>query len=143
MGRPPKSTRDHQRAGTYVPSRHGHRNDETVTSGEPERPGWVKEDLVANWMWDTILGHTAAGVLSRPDTVLLAGTCRWFSVWHGLMAQGTPTYKDVVQAAAAWKAVTTGLGKLGVSPVDRCRLTARAPAKADDPKDKFFKVVGA
>jgi phage terminase small subunit len=143
-GRPPKSTAEHKRNGTYTPSRHGHRQDEMVSTGASRRPAWVKTPH-AKWLWDHVSKALADGVLTSADTPIFAAACRWWDLWRGFDARigngEDDEYRMTILAVTAWKQCDGCLTKMGLSPTQRTKLQLLASAEAEpDDDERFFKV---
>ena len=139
-GRPPKTEEQHRRDGTYQPCRHGGSD---PARGKPRRPDWLDDD--AGWLWDVLtenmVGHKA------PDSPLIAGLCRWWSLWRkwdrALEHGSIDAYKGAIMASMAWKNVLATSTKLGISITDRMKL--RHIGEAGEPKDEksgFLGMVG-
>lgn len=145
-GRPPKSTAAHKRDGTYKPSRHASREDESVATGQCRRPAWVKTRN-GKWLWDHVAKSLAEGVLVSADAPIFAAACRWWDLWRGFderIGNGVDDeYRMTILAVTAWKQCDGCLTKLGLSPTQRTKLHALATeAPRQDDKTRFFKVCG-
>ena len=132
MGNPRKPVVSLKLAGTYRADRHGDRGGQW-SSDPPEQPPDL--DGVALEMWQQLVSSVPAGVLTSSDSFMLVGACRWYSLWLRFDRQirdgvGDP-YKVTILACAAWKAFMNAAGRLGLSPVDRAKLTIPEPNTPD------------
>lgn len=137
-GRPPKSKAQHKRDGTFVPSRHANRLDDSAFAGElPPCPltGTAAE------LWAQVVKASPEGQLRAIDESHLAGLCKWGSEYERIndaLRDVDPVdpahYRLLCAAAMAWKHFAAASSRFGMTPVDRARLKAPAvEQKEDDP----------
>jgi hypothetical protein len=101
------------------------------------------KDPISRSAWNVIVGSVAPGVLAAADQPLLVGACRWYALWaenDKALSEGTAAdpYKTMIQAAIAWKAFTSALTKLSISPADRSKLHVPLVEPPANPKSRFF-----
>lgn len=135
MGRPPKPTAEHLRLGTFRPERHATRLDTMQTD---DGPPIIKPDLppTASEFWDT--AAKSLGRALRPsDAALLESCARWWArlldLQRRLEAGGDDERETQQMAAAASRQFAALLGRLGLSPTDRAKVSTVAPGKPADP----------
>ncbi len=143
MGRPRKPTADLKRSGTYRSGRHGARSN-VAPRGKPRRPAWLRGD--GKGLWEKILRAAPEGTLTAADGPVLAAACRWWAIWREFDSRlGLPAadeYRNTILATTAWKQCDKCLGKLGLSPTERSKISAIDPEQQPDDNDKnrFFKI---
>ena len=123
-GQPPKSIAELKVHGTFRPSRHGHRELEPETDGEPQKPEGMNAD--AEWLWElTIRSYAASGALKELDTAALESCCDLWGKYKAASraADADPVDKDsriaVTAYYAAWEKAAS---KIGLNPIDRRRM---------------------
>lgn len=153
MGRHRTPTELLKLRGTFRPDRHGDKGDTVTATGSPDKPDWLNADPWAGWAWDTVVGSLPPGVLASLDVLILAGACRWWSLWFRWdleLAKGEGDgYKLTIQVGLAWRNFERAASKLGLSPADRAKLTippAELPLSLvpsrDLGKERFFRARG-
>lgn len=143
-GRPPKTTAEHKRDGTFREDRHGGRGDNIEFAGTPQKPrGFGKDE---SWLWDLIVGGLPEAAQSQLDTPALIGLCRWWVIWKRYDEQLAEmpdvelstgnAWKLVCGAGSAWKHFCGFAGRFGLSPSDRTKLQGLSAGNEDaDPLD--------
>jgi phage terminase small subunit len=134
VGRPPKPTAEKILNGN--PGRRPLPEGEPRFAGSPEMPSWLDED--AGELWRSVVAElTHAGIGRKIDSTILAGMCRWYSLWRSFdqkLQGGDVEWKTICGAAATWKQFSAIACKFGLTPSDRTRIKADAtPLQDDDP----------
>ena len=121
-GRPSKPTTLLKLQGTYEPSRHDNRSDESIATGSPVKP----EDLSAagQSMWETLTTHLPASVLATVDTFALDGLCELWHQYKQSVAQcrRQRTYRNVQMIAMCWKQWFAAAAHFGLTPAARANM---------------------
>jgi len=127
-----KSTRQHNRDGTFRPDRHA--GDVAKADGVPIKP----PDLTgrAGELWDSLEPQLVQWGAGEIDSIMLADMCRWWAESRSLHEAG-----DVRKALAAYRAFASIASKYGLTIADRERLDLTVGESADDRESKFYGVV--
>lgn len=120
-----KSHRELIASGTYRPGRHASRVDDQFPSDAPAPP----DDLIGDdlELWQQVVGTFPRGTLAATDWPLLLMFVRWFRAWRELdrrLGENPTDYKVATMCGMASKQAMAAAAKLGMSPVDRRKLTA-------------------
>ncbi len=155
-GRKPKTAEQKRRVGNPG-KRPINGNEPEPGPGPPPMPGHLTEVGRETWAW--LVGELEEmRVLARCDVAILAMYCNAWSDYvaareeiasvgvGGFVLTGGAGggYINPMMNVAAMreKQLHQCVGELGLSGVARARLNVGPPAKTDDGKDKFFRVVG-
>lgn len=152
-GRNAKTVKQHQREGTFDPSRHGGvRNPEPPVGPPAAVPTMLKGEALAEWhrMIDRL---AAAQTLSTIDDAVLYGYCRlhadterlqaavdalpsMYYLRHTLAGYDAKIHPVVVQLRQYRMALRTYLVEFGLTPASRGRVRMTdSSAKGDDNKE--------
>lgn len=120
-----KQTSRLKKQGTYREDRHGHRA-EFQCDGKPER--MFALDGHAAEFWDFVNRTMPEGMLSMADSAVLTAVCQQYSVWRRETAdyENTRDDKAFSRAMRAFKNVMDGARSLGMTPVDRSKISKGA-----------------
>ncbi len=138
MARPPKTTAQHIKDGTYQPCRHSRRVDAIIQNSDmpppPEELGEYGKE-----MWLDVCESLPKEVLVKIDVFQLLGMCEWWQQWRELQkAIATcndvldPTYYKLNQmTAVVWKHFAAASSRFGMTPSDRAKIKITEKEKDD------------
>ena len=120
-----KQTSRLKKQGTYRKDRHGHRA-EFDCAGPPER--MFELDEYGAECWDFITRTMPDGMLSTADSVILTTVCQQYSLWRRETVEYENTQDDKAfsRSMRALKNVMDGARSLGLTPVDRSKISKSA-----------------
>jgi hypothetical protein len=125
-GRPPKPTALKRLRGELRPSRLNRNEPQPPVGAEP--PPWLTKAARRRWaLLAPILLDMR--VLTRADAVALGNTCELLAAFHRQCKEGRPTSNLAGE-------IRQHLGRFGLTPADRARITS-APPVVDDPFESF------
>jgi phage terminase small subunit len=151
MARPPKTTAQHKRDGTFRADRHGDRLDADEFGGSlpHECPAHLTNSY-AREIWELVIQSSPPDVLQAIDETHLAGCCWWGGEFHRIadeLDNTEPTepayYRLQCSAAMAWKHYAAASSRFGMTPIDRARL--KVSPKAEESADPLstLSMIGA
>jgi hypothetical protein len=139
-----KPTELHRLAGTFRADRHGRRLEAGGEADGLRKPGWLRGNGAR--IFYAIVNSLVRPALAASDVLVIAGAARWWALWHGTMtkleAGEGDAYKLTLLASIQWKAFEKTAAKLGLSPIDRARLTLDVGVPASAEPELRSKIVG-
>ena len=138
-GRRPIPTAALVRSGRYENSRHGDRAD-ILYSGVPAMPAGLGVD--GEKLWAMLVENTPDGVLVGVDSALMAGMCRWWSIWKDADAEvaENPCRNTIITAGHAWTHFSKLAAEFGMGPISRTRI--KAPNAGGEESDPILALFG-
>lgn len=120
-----KQTSRLKKQGTYREDRHGHRA-EFECDGKPER--MFPLDKYGAECWDFVTRTMPEGMLSTADSAVLTAVCQQYSMWRRETDEYESTKDDKAfsRSMRALKNVMDGARSLGLTPVDRSKISKGA-----------------
>jgi phage terminase small subunit len=142
MGRPRKSTADHERDGTLRHDRHFGRLREPKFSGAPKRPRGLRGE--AKKFWDSIVPQLVAkGVAKQIDAPALeVMSLAWAEFKASVSVKAGSDLDDMRRRqllAAGWQRMWQGVAaKFGLTPSDRAKLEVEMGGDLSNPFEQFM-----
>lgn len=132
-GRPRKTLEQLKTLGVFRPDRHAGRVLEPTAAGQPVKPRGLARDVSA--VWDRIVPQLVAmRTVKEIDTDAVVAACETWVLYRRALRQAMrdpcdPSIRTAVVAyLAAWDRAAA---KLGMSPIDRAKLSVPPEVKAD------------
>ena len=127
-GRPPKSTAEHKRNGTFKATRHGNRVDSLMSTGKPRMPKGLSLDAQA--AWKLIVKELPPEALNPADCFALELACNSFAMARQAAKVGDwKTQKEASLDFRGWAS------RFGLTPVDRAKIAAPVKEEGDELDD--------
>jgi phage terminase small subunit len=111
-------------------------DDLELPAGTPRKPAWLKGEAAKEWKRVTA-ELSKAGVLADIDQTALAQYCAYWAMW---LEEYSATVPNPQLMKDYYTACTKLAREFGLTPSSRVGLKAEKPQKADDSKERFFKI---